>query len=235
MKASTLLLSAGLALTSAGVCSAQVITTFETVTAWDISGATNSFGTGTAIAQTFQLPGASKIVSMSWHFVTPSNVIGTSTLEAYLTEWNTTTNKPTGAAIWSDLTASLPAYGNGFHDLTLTPNFVTDAGITYAMILRGTAVANRVHISNADLADDFSYGRNYRAGLGATSFASLAGLTYDVPGQDWGFSQITLELTPIPETGTVAVVFVGALVAGLSLRRRPRTVEALVTDTAATA
>ena len=53
----------------------------------------------------------------------------------------------------------------------------------------------------------------------------MSSATFDVQGFDWAFAQLTIAdsvLTPIPETGTVAVVFAGALVAGLAVRRRIR-------------
>jgi hypothetical protein len=225
MKASTLLLSAALALGSAASASAQVITTFETLSAWSLSNATSSFSTNSALVQTFQLPAAAPVIyQMAWHFVTPAgqSVSSSSTLDAYVTLWNTATNRPSGAPIWSALSVVMPAYGSGSYNLQLTPDLLTDSSLTYAMILRGTSVASNVHIANADQDDGFEYGQNFRRSTGATSFASLSGLNYQTPGEDWGFSTLSISdsLVPIPETGTVAVVFAGVLVAGLGVRRR---------------
>lgn len=229
MKTSTLLLSAALALASTASSFGQVIT-FETMTAW--TGARSTLLTNGAIVQTMKLPEETPAIhSMTWRFTTPTTVTATSSIEAYFVQWfpgdDPTTldvveqTGPTGSILWSQA-ITLPTY-TGTYDLKLTPNLLTDASKSYAMILRGVNMSTGVQVANVDDSDAFIYGQNHRLASGATSFAALSGLSYTAPGFDWGFYQIVIAdsiLTPIPETGTVAIVFAGALVAGLGLRRR---------------
>lgn len=226
MKTSTLLLSAALALGSAASASAQVITTLETVTAWN--GTSNlNFQVGQPISQTMKLPVATPaIYSMSWRFfASGSNPVNSvSTLDAYFAEWNTSTNSPTGAPLWSSTGLEIPAFGSGIYDLVLTPNLLTNPTKTYAMILLGTALSANLQVAIADTANNFTYGRAARLVEDpAYSYADLTAVSSNIPGGDWVFSQIVIAdqvLTPIPETGTVAVAFAGIVVAGLGLRRR---------------
>ena len=226
MKTSTLLFSAALALSSAASSFGQVITTLETVTAWN--GTSNlNFQVGQPISQTMKLPVATPaIYSMSWRFFASVNnpVTSISVLDAYFAEWNTSLNSPTGSPLWSSTNVTLPAFGSGNYDLVLTPNLLTDPTKTYAMILIGTSLSANLQVAIADTANNFTYGRAARLVEDpAFSYNQLTTVSSNIPGGDWVFSQIIISdsvLTPIPETGSVAVAFAGMLVAGLGLRRR---------------
>ncbi len=202
--------------------------TFETVSGSE--GSVTTFSTDKALIQTFA--NLSLVQSMTYRFASTSgsNFAGT-TLNAYFTEWNPTTNTSIGAA-FSSSSVSVPNFNSfttystvggdyrGF-DYQFTLNQVTDPTKTYAMVLVGTAPTS-IGLLNIDTVDQFSFGDN-RSRSGISSFSSLAtaGPTQS-PGFDWGFSQIAVTpyaASPVPEPQTAAAVIAVLFVAGLVGRR----------------
>lgn len=205
--------------------------TFETLSAY--TGSLTSFTTNRALVQTFS--NVTLVDSMTYRFASTSGVFAGTTLNAYFTEWNTTTNTAVGSAFLSTSinvpsSGSFSSFSTGFGDYNgfdyqFTLSQVTDPTKTYAMVLVGTG-ATSIGLLNIDNADSFAYGDN-RSRSGITSFSSLgsAGAT-STPGFDWGFSQlaVTPYAAPVPEPQTaaamIAVLFVGGLVGRRMWQRR---------------
>lgn len=204
------------------------VQTFETISA--SSGSVTAFTTGKALTQTFS--SLTLVQSMTYRFASasPAHFSGT-TLNAYFTEWNPTTNTSVGSALLStSITipnyASFADFGGEFDfyrgfDYQFTLNQVTDPSKTYAMVLVGTSPTT-IGLLNIDNADLFAYGSNsYRQGVASFSSLATAATTLS-PGLDWGFSQIavvTYSATPVPEPQTAAAVLAVMFVAGLVGRR----------------
>ena len=206
---------------------------YETISAF--TGSITSFTAGRALIQTFN--SSILIDSLTYRFASASNSFAGTTLNAYFTQWNPTTNQVIGSAILSTsisvpssasfspfVAPSLAVY-NGF-DFTFNLNATTQSDLTYAMILVGTAFSP-IGLLNIDASDAFVYGDGRsRTGISTSSlsagFTSLssAGVT-TTPGFDWGFSQISIIAVPEPSTAAAALVagFVGLMVIRRRLQR----------------
>lgn len=228
MKTSTLLLSAVLALAGTASSFGQVIT-HETVSGWNRVSNVN-FQQGKAYGQTMTLPSAtSAIRSMTWRFFgSESSPVSTaSTVDAYFAEWTPGFlpffGSPSGSALWSQMDIEIPAFGSGNYDVNLIPNLMTDPLKSYVMILVADSVNSNLQIALADTQDKFTYGVGVQSNSSVTNYTSLTSTPLIAQNGDWVFSTIIIAdsiLTPIPESGTVAVLFAGFLAVGLGLRRR---------------
>lgn len=212
-----------------GSARAQLVT-YETISSW--TGSVITLTSGQAYAQTFS--NVSQVASMTYLFASYNNVgTAAATFSASFVEWNTTTNTA-GAVVQSLGTLTVPA-SNTWTDfvagdegsiytygLEVTLNEVTDPLKSYALVLTSNQTRTLMGFTLTN-SDAFSHGYAYSNG--------------NYTGLDWGFSQLVVEpagLTPIPESGTVAGIAAGVLVAGLvGFRLRQRKQAALVAAPAA--
>lgn len=209
--------------------SAQIITTFETISSY--SGSDISFLSGKALTQTFT--NVKYIQSMTYRFVRTSGASST-TLQYYFVEWDTINNKAgtgiQGGTISVPPLSSFTTYTYGIdlneysgYDFTFNLNYTANATKTYAMILWSPTNASAVKLQQIDGADAFPYGTSYFAtgisgtsgGSGLTQLQTNTSTPYVPAGTDWGFSQIAVELGPVPEPATAAAGLGALLVAGL--------------------
>jgi hypothetical protein len=102
------------------------------------------------------------------------------------------------------------------YDYQLTLNATgLNATKTYALVLLNNS--SNVKLQMIDGADNFGWGAAYTAS-GISSFANLQNISstaYAPVGTDWGFSQIVVDLAPIPEPATAAAGVGALLVLGL--------------------
>lgn len=219
----TLILAAA-SLAFVGSAKAQLMT-YETLSSW--SGNVITFNSnGATMGQTFS--NVTAISSMTYTFVSASNASAAGTLQATFGEWNgssfvngTTTdmgiiNVPSSSTWATDpngatLVRNATTYYAFNSTLSFNSLYLTNPSKTYAMMLTNTSGGATSFGLGLVLPDSgFSYGSGYPfSGVG-----------------DWAFSQIVLtpaDLTPVPESSTVAAIFGTTLVAGLAgFRARQR-------------
>jgi len=206
---------------------AQLVT-YETQSAYDGSSITfTASGSNASRGQIFT--DVSAVAKMTYNFFTGTSGNATATtLTATFGEWNTATNTFVSGTTVSFGTITIPASNSGswttltnangtfityeyaFDLTTLTSalvnsqyGYLTDSTKSYALMLSnttGVATGLALGLTNDDV---FAYGS-------ARGFSDY----------DWSFSQIVVapgsqSLTPIPESGTVASIAVGVMVAGL--------------------
>ena len=205
-----------------GSASAQ-LQTYETVSSY--AGVVVPFGASSTNGQTFT--NVSAVKSMTYNFFANGSQLTDTTLSATFGEWSggsfvggTTVNfgsitipatTVTGVGGWNPL-GSYSTYTYQFDLASLigsypslinaTYGYLTSSTSTYALMLTNTGSASNVGLGLI-FGNPFSYGE-------------ASGLS----GSDWAFSQIAVapgnqSLVPVPESGTVASLAIGAMVFGL--------------------
>lgn len=203
---------------------------------------------GRPVAQTFVVPAGYRVDSVTWRFFNLSGLATTSsaaasTLNVYFAEWNVSTDKPFNRAIvamagtTSNVGSSyqVPSIAAGSHyDFVFSTLPIPAAGPesaekTYVAILspRVNTFDSTIQVGLNSTTDEYPTGEAFRretsSGAGQSTLAAMAAgaaPAFTARDFDWAFADITISLTPVPETGTVAVAFAGVLVAGLAARRR---------------
>ena len=208
----------------AAITASAQITTFTTIA--DYLGSDISGGSNKAFTQTFT--NVYGVQSMTYRFV---RTAGTATnVNYFFVEWNTATNRAT--SLLSSGTLSVPGISSFTtysytdpidgpisyqgYDYLLNLNATSlNATKTYAMVLLNPSTNLKLQL--IDGADNFQYGAAFTAN-GISNYAALtttSSTPYAPTGTDWGFSQIVVDLAPIPEPATAAAGLGALLVAGL--------------------
>lgn len=226
------LLAALAAFVGASVAAFAQLTTFSTIP--DYTGSDISGGAGKAYTQTFTH--VLGVQSMTYRFVRTAGASATN-VTWYFAEWDTANNRATtlldtnilsvpGVSSFTTYQYTDPIDGPidylGY-DYQLTLNATgLNATKTYALVLQNSS--SNVKLQLIDGADNFPWGAAYTA-TGISSFANLQSISstaYAPVGTDWGFSQIVVDLAPVPEPATAAAGIGAVLILGLVILRQYR-------------
>jgi len=233
------LLAALAAFAGASLAAVAQLTTFSTIP--DYTGSDISGGAGKAYTQTFTHVLA--VQSMTFRFVRTAGASATN-VPWYFAEWDTTTNRAT--TLLDSNTLSVPGVSSfttyqytdpidgpidylGYdYQLTLNSSGL-NATKTYALILLNSS--SNVKLQLIDGADNFVWGAAYNtSGITNTdkfsgtsnSLTTVSASAYAPVGTDWGFSQIVVDLAPVPEPATAAAGIGAVLIVGLVILRQYR-------------
>jgi hypothetical protein len=208
-------------------CSALAVTSHAQVT-YTNSNATGSLalGTGHSAVQTFT--GLTSITNMTWKVSTEgSNQSGS--FNAYVTEWNTSTNVSVGPLLaYGGGTASLTNVGPGSFDLVYNLTGATlTASTTYALVLSQVSGNTFLAQTGASPGGDF-----FGSGVGRGATNSIAGLgsegafqtflqgTGATIGTGLAYTMsVTGTLAAVPEPKAAAAGLGALFVAGLAIHR----------------
>ncbi|HSH95057.1 MAG TPA: hypothetical protein VK968_12980 [Roseimicrobium sp.] len=217
-----LTLAAAACVAFVGSASAQ-LQTYQTVSSY--AGVVVPFGGGATSGQTFT--NVSAVKAMTYNFFSNGSQLTNTTLSATFGEWtgsafvggttvsfgsiNVPATTVTGVGGWNPL-GSFSTYEHTFDLATLigsypslinaTYGYLTSSTSTYALMLTNAGGASNVGLGLI-FGNPFAYGE-----------------ASGISGSDWAFSQISVapgnqELVPVPESSTVALISVGAMVFGL--------------------
>lgn len=244
MKTTVRLLLTALGLAAASTANAQLPgdtytpnNTNNTITATAIGGASNGYVQTMRFASAAPL-GTDTFSSVQIFFTSEGGnpVTGVNNIDVYFSEWtpsvagqaNRTLGNIIGPALFSQ-SISLGAYGLSTF-ATVNPGVLIDPSKVYALTFVTVNTSSGFRVASDTLGSTnattgvgstnfFVEGRSFVSDNdGIATFGDLVASDFTVFGQDLLFRNLIL--TPVPETGTVAVAFAGVLVAGLAVRRR---------------
>lgn len=222
------------ALTSAG--RAQVLTA-DTLSS---TAAASQFyvSSGSAMTQTFS--DISSIESLTFRMLADtSNTFGVSTVDYYFSEWDSDSSLATGTAI-AEGTANVDAssawlavtYGStsyNYSDVSLDLSSVAtglDPAKTYAISFFNASGGSSYGLGRLDTSEYLGGGIFFATGV--TSGADLK-IQSEINDSPQGLLFSAESLSPVPESGTTAVLFAGMFVMGLvgwRLRQRRQAIRA---------